>query len=87
MNNTVENNKNPWACAFVESFTVAGNSPPGLEQCMENGYSLLIENLDENIDAILSQGFLVDLEASVASAAGADRESLEQLDKRCPVVS
>jgi dynein heavy chain len=25
-----------------------------LEQCMENGYSLLIENLDENIDAILN---------------------------------
>ena len=58
--------------------------PPGahaslIAQLLETSAEELPSLLGRNIDAILSQGFLVDLEASVASAAGADRESLEQL--------
>ena len=58
--------------------------PPGahaslIAQLLKTSAEELPSLLGRNIDAILSQGFLVDLEASVASAAGADRESLEQL--------
>ena len=37
INNTVANaspNTNPWHCKFVANYTVSGNSPPGLADCM-----------------------------------------------------
>ena len=27
--------QDPWDCAFVDTYTVAGNAPPGLGACME----------------------------------------------------
>ena len=36
VNNTVQGNPHPWGCSFVDTFTVSGNSPPGLEACMEH---------------------------------------------------
>ena len=27
---------NPWHCKFIQTYAVAGNSPPGAESCMEH---------------------------------------------------
>mmetsp|Transcript_9824 Transcript_9824/g.13888 ORF Transcript_9824/g.13888 Transcript_9824/m.13888 type:complete len:143 (+) Transcript_9824:1-429(+) len=36
INNTVRNSRNPWSCSYIRTFNVSGNSPPGLENCMQN---------------------------------------------------
>jgi hypothetical protein len=36
INNTIANAKtsSPWSCHYIESYTVSGNAPTGLDECM-----------------------------------------------------
>jgi hypothetical protein len=47
INNTVEHvaegSPSPWACHYVKSYRVAGNFPPGLEECMANSMNETIQ--------------------------------------------
>jgi polygalacturonase len=47
INNTVEHvaegSPSPWACRYVKSYRVAGNFPPGLEECMANSMNETIQ--------------------------------------------
>lgn len=54
INNTVldAGGRNPWGCHFVRSFEVSGNSPPGLEECMQNSMNASLAIHDDGRDHV-----------------------------------